>query len=566
MYNNKQVIVIIPARGGSKAIPKKNIRFLGDKPLVAHVITCAKKSKYVDKVIVSTDDTKIQFIAKQYGASVSFRSPELAKDDVPLDPVIFDAVTREEKKLMAEFDLVFTIQPTSPLLKTSTLDHAIEYLVSNDYDTVISAVDSRALRWGFDEDKGSFYPLYEERLNRQYLPKVFQETGAILGTKRKFVLENSRIGDKIGLIEVSREESVDIDYYEDWWVAEKILNKKRIILKTDASNIIGTGHVFRCLSLASKLTNHEIVFLLDENKPLGIDLVANQNYPIITHNGDEDIIEKILEFKPDIIINDILDTDVEYMEQLRDLDYFIINFEDIGPGTQYANLIFDALYEHEEKIDNLYSGPDYYMLRGEFYYHSFSHIQEDVNELLLTFGGTDPNNLTEKTLDAIIESGFDKSITVILGLGYSNKSGIKEKYKKNINVRILENVKNMSEYMANADLIFTSAGRTMYEVASLAVPCICMCQNEREMTHTFGCRENGFINMGLGADLEIEDIKKRFLEVLEDYSLRVELSDAMKKTDLKHGYENIMNILRITYKEFLKEKQVETDDELNFRF
>lgn len=566
MYDNKQVIVIIPARGGSKAIPKKNIRFLGDKPLVAHVINSVKKSKYVDKILVSTDDAKIQFIAQKYGVSVSFRSSELAGDDVPLDPVIYDAVTREEKKLMDEFDLVFTIQPTSPLLKASTLDQAIEKLVSEDLDTIISVVDSRALRWGVNEENGSFYPLYEERLNRQYMPKVFEETGAILGTKRKFIKEDSRIGENIGVIEVSREESVDIDNYEDWWVAEKLLNKKRILLKTDSTDIIGTGHIFRCISLASKLTNHDVVFLLDEKKPIGIELVSKENYPIITHNGDKDLMEKILEFNPDIVVNDILDTDVDYMGQLKDLGYFIINFEDIGPGTQYANLVFDALYENESNIPNVYSGPDYYMLRGEFYYHSFKYVQEEVNEVLLTFGGTDPNNLTEKTLEAIIDSGFDKSITVILGIGYKDKTGIKNRYENNINVRILENVKNMSDYMAAADLIFTSAGRTMYEVASLAVPCVCICQNEREMTHSFGVRGNGFINMGLGENLQKEDITNTFLEIIDDYSLRLQLSEAMKLVDLKHGYENIMNVLRINYKAFMRRKELETGKKGNFNF
>ena len=238
MYNNKQVIVIIPARGGSKSIPRKNIRFLGDKPLVAHVITTVKQSKYVDKVIVSTDDTKIQFIAQQYGAETQFRSPELAEDEVPLDPVIYDAVQKEEKRTMDEFDIVITVQPTSPLLKTETLDYAIEQLVNNDFDTIISVYDDRGLSWGYDEESQSFYPLYKERLNRQYLPKTYKETGAILGSKRSCINENSRIGDNIGLIEISKEESVDIDNYEDWWVAEKILNKKRVILKTDATNII----------------------------------------------------------------------------------------------------------------------------------------------------------------------------------------------------------------------------------------------------------------------------------------------------------------------------------------
>ena len=555
MYNNKQVIVIIPARGGSKSIPRKNIRFLGDKPLVAHVITTVKQSKYVDKVIVSTDDTKIQFIAQQYGAETQFRSPELAEDEVPLDPVIYDAVQKEEKRTMDEFDIVITVQPTSPLLKTETLDYAIEQLVNNDFDTIISVYDDRGLSWGYDEESQSFYPLYKERLNRQYLPKTYKETGAILGSKRSCINENSRIGDNIGLIEISKEESVDIDNYEDWWVAEKILNKKRVILKTDATNIIGTGHIYRCLSLASKLTNHDVIFLLDENKPLGIKLVSENNYKYMTHNGNDDLIEKIMEFNPDIIVNDILNTDVNYMKQLKDLGYFIVNFEDIGEGTKYANVIFDALYEHQDNIPNLYSGPNYYILRGEFYYQPFKSLKEDVGEVLLTFGGTDPNNLTEKTLNAILATGYSKSITVILGLGYPNKESFESKYENNINVRIFENVKNISQYMYNADIIFTSAGRTMYEVASVGVPCICICQNERELTHVFGNRDNGFINLGLGTNVKDEDIMNAFINLVNNFELRKELSENMKYIDLKHGYENIINVLHSKYKEFKKQKK-----------
>lgn len=554
MYDNKQIIVIIPARGGSKSIPKKNIRFLGNKPLIAHVISTAKHSKYVDRIIVSTDDTKIQLIAQQYGAQTQYRNPELAKDDVPLDPVIYDAVIKEEKKLMSEFDIIITIQPTSPLLKTETLDYAIEELINNNFDTLISVHDDRGLSWGFDEESESFYPLYEERLNRQYLPKTYRETGAILASKRSCVTEDSRIGENIGLIEISKEESVDIDNYEDWWVAEKIINKKRIILKTDASNIIGTGHIFRCLSLAAKLTDHDVIFLLDENKPLGIDLVNESNFKYMTHNGNTDLIEKIMEYDPSIVVNDILNTDPNYMKQLKDLGYFIVNFEDIGEGTKYANVIFDALYEHQNKIDNLYSGPDYYMLRGEFYYQQFKHLKEDVGEVLLTFGGTDPNNLTEKTLDAILSTGYNKSITVILGLGYRNKKEFESKYENNINVRILENIKNMSEYMYNADIIFTSAGRTMYEVASVGIPCICLCQNERELTHVFGSEENGFINLGLGINVSQDEIKDTFINLANNFELRQELSNNMKNVDLKHGYENIMDVLRIKYKEFRREK------------
>lgn len=550
MYENNKIIVVIPARGGSKGIPRKNIRMLGDKPLIAHSIEMVLKSKYVDRVVVTTDNREIQFVAEQFGAKTIFRSPELSADDVPLDPVIYDVVIKEEKIVMDEFDFVITVQPTSPLLKTSTLDKAIEVLYSEEYDTIISVKEDSSLNWGYDTREEKFYPLYERRLNRQYLPKSYRETGGILASYRKSISPENRLGDHVGLIEVSKNESIDIDTFEDWWVAEKLLSKKRILIKTDAYNLIGTGHIFRTLSLASKLTNHEVVFLLNENHQLGIDYVKNSNFHCITHNGSNDLLEKIKEFKPDIVVNDILDTSAEYIKALKSLNIFVVNFEDLGEGTQYADIVFDALYEHQDNIGNLYSGPKYYILRDEFQYHPYKHINEDVSEILLTFGGSDPNDLTDKVLETIVESDYDKSITVILGLGYGKKEAIQKKYENNINVRILENVNNMSQYMFNADLIFTSAGRTMYEVASLAVPCVCLCQNERELSHVFANTDNGFVNLGLGSEVPKENILHTFNTLRNDFDLRYDMARKMRHVDLRHGFINIENVIKSKYADF----------------
>ena len=477
MYKDNKILVVIPARGGSKGIPRKNIRLLGGKPLIAHTIEMSKASKYVDDIIVTTDDNEIKFIAEKFGAETVKRDGKLAEDSIPLDPVIYDATIQKEKNENEKYDVVITVQPTSPLLKTKTLDLAIETLLNPNednelYDTIISVVDDRHLSWGYDEENKKYFPLYKERVNRQYLPKAFKETGSIFATKREFVTENSRLGNNIGLVEISKQESIDIDNYEDWWVAERILKKKKILIKADASHEIGTGHIYRALSIASKLVNHEVVFLLDEE-------------------AKEELIEKIVEYDPDIVINDILNTNSKYTKSLRDKGFFIVNFEDVGGGVKYAHMVFDALYEHKIPLKNLYSGHKYYILKDEFYYQSFKEIKEDVDKVLLTFGGTDPNNLTEKVLDAILDSDYKNKIEIILGLGYGNKKEIQDKYKDNERIEIYENVKNMSEHMHDADLIFTSAGRTMYEIASLGVPCICLCQNERELSHIFGNVENG---------------------------------------------------------------------------
>ncbi len=95
MFNNNKILVVIPARGGSKGIPRKNIRLLDGKPLIAYSIEIAKASAYVDDIVVTTDDSEIALLSEKFGASVIRRSEELARDDIPLDPVIHDAVIRK---------------------------------------------------------------------------------------------------------------------------------------------------------------------------------------------------------------------------------------------------------------------------------------------------------------------------------------------------------------------------------------------------------------------------------------------------------------------------------------
>ena len=252
MFNNNKILVVIPARGGSKRIRRKNIRLLADKPLIYYAINIAKSSQYVDDVVVSTEDPETSKIAEKFGASVIRRSPDLAGDQIPIDPVVFDATVQKEKLAFDEYDIVITLQTTSPLLRTETLDKAIEKFKNFDIDTVISVIGDKHLSWGFNEKDNRFFPLYSERLNQQYLPKEYIETGGIFATRRSFITPNSRLGNNVDLIEVSREESIDITSFEDWWVAEKYLNKKKIAMVVNANNVIGIGHIYRCISLASR--------------------------------------------------------------------------------------------------------------------------------------------------------------------------------------------------------------------------------------------------------------------------------------------------------------------------
>ena len=550
MFNNNKILVVIPARGGSKGIPRKNIRLLNNRPLISYAIGVARSSQYVDDVVVTTDDSEITLIAEKFGASVVRRSSELASDEIPLDPVVYNAMIQKEKLAFDEYDIVITLQPTSPLLKTQTLDKAIEKFEDFSVDSVISVVDDRHLKWGYDDDNQRYFPLYMQRVNRQYLPKSFRETGAILATRRAFVNETSRLGENISIIEVSREESIDIDTYEDWWLAENYLNRKRIAVVVNAYNEIGTGHIYRCLSIASKLVFHEVLFLLDGSHQLGINIVDSYNYPYEIYNGENELFDKLEQYNPQIVINDILDTSTDYVLKLKTKGYFVVNFEDLGTGTEFADVVFDALYEHDLSENHIFTGHKYYVLKDEFYFQPKKIITQNVENILITFGGTDPNNFTERVINAITKTSYEGRINVILGLGYSDKEGLISRIESNPSIQVYTNVSNISEFMFKADIIFTSAGRTMYEICSLGVPTICLCQNESELTHVFGTNANGFINMGLGINVDDSEIMNQFIELVNDYDKRIDMNEKMLSIDLKNVFENIWAIVKEEYRKF----------------
>lgn len=557
MFNNNMILVVIPARGGSKGIPRKNLRLLDNKPLISYSIGVAKASQYVDDVVVTTDDSKIALIAEKFGASVVRRSEDLSGDDILLDPVIHDAMIQKEKLALDEYDIVITLQPTSPLIKTATLDQAIEKFEDFGIDSVISVVDDRHLSWGYDENNQRYFPNYIERLNRDDLPKSYRETGAILATRRSFVKENSRLGSNIDIIEVSREESVNIETYEDWWRAENYLKKKKIAIVVNAYDEIGTAHIDRCLAIASKLVFHEVLFLIDEHHQMGVDIVKGCNYSYRIYEDVGDLFTILKEYGSHIVINDILDTSEEYISSLKQEGYFVVNFEDLGVGSNLADVVFDDLYEHDLAERNVFTGHKYFILEDEFYYQPAKIITNEVKRVLITFGENDPYNFTEKVIEAILATNYDGRIDVVVGLGYDHLEELISRYEPNPLIQIYQNVSNISEFMFKADIIFTSSSKSIYEICSMGIPTVCLCKDSREESHVFVNRNNGFINMGLGEFIEKQELIDIFINLVNDNELRRDMHEKMRAIDLRFGFENMLSVVEEEYRKFEFNKRID---------
>jgi len=232
MFNNKKILAVITARGGSKRLPNKNILDLGNKPLIAHTIVEAKKSKYIDKVIVSTDDDKIVEISKKYGAEVPFIRPaELSNDTADSISVLKHSI----EFFNNEYDYIVLLQPTSPLRKTEDIDGAIE-LLNNDIEAVVSVCETEhSPLWAntLPVNKSMKDFIKEEVKNKrsQDLPTYYRLNGAIYVADIKYLYKlNGFIGEKTNAYVMSQKHSVDIDTELDFKLAE-------IIIESELNNI-----------------------------------------------------------------------------------------------------------------------------------------------------------------------------------------------------------------------------------------------------------------------------------------------------------------------------------------
>lgn len=221
-----KILAIIPARGGSKGIPGKNIKLIADKPLIAYSIEVARNSRFINRIVVSTDDENIAEAAKKYGAEVVVRPKELAEDITPMDPVLKHVVDSLEKENYVP-DAVVLLQPTSPLRTVEHLDEAAEKFLNGDFDSLISVEVIRNPQHEVIEDK-YLVPAFKKIENRDKRKPVYIENGAIYISKTHLIKNGKIRGDKIGFYEMDRHSSIDIDEPLDFEVVERLLSNSQI--------------------------------------------------------------------------------------------------------------------------------------------------------------------------------------------------------------------------------------------------------------------------------------------------------------------------------------------------
>lgn len=518
---HRKIWIIIPARGGSVGIPRKNIKLLAGKPLISYSLESSIAAVGKMNVVVVTDDSEIYEVALDLGVKIileEFPTPPEETLDTKIVrniPALLELGARPD-------DLVVTVQPTSPLLRPETILDAVN-LFDSGANSVISVSEDRHLRWKIGHNNRPI-ALFKKRVNRQSLPVEYKETGAIVVAKLNDIqILNTRIVEPVKLLPLKNEESIDIDSFVDFLAAEHLLTRMRIVIRADASREIGMGHIYRALALAYELSRHDITIVTNKSMPLGQEVLSQKPFKHHAIENETEFIGLLEKVTPNLVIMDVLDTQKEQTSRIKDVSHNLklVSFEDMGPGAVNADLLVNEFCQasHLNGVLQL-TGLKYSVLAPTFEMINRNYrLNSKVETILILFGGTDPSNLAEKVLVSLREIKYSGKVRLVRGLGAKDISISKYPFE----IEVYRNVKNMAQLMSGSDLAFTSGGRTISELAEIGVPSICMAQNKREQEHPLAIYSKGVRYLGLGSEVSDAKLQEAIIQLIENVGLRQKL-------------------------------------------
>ena len=271
--NNSQLLIVIPAIKKNAVIPDQLIKKLNNITLIQRAINIAKELVSDENIFIITDSEEIELICKRSNVK-SYKDSSLRLDSDNIIQVVKNKIKTNKNILL--------FRANTPLIKVETLKKSYDYFLKNSDKILVSVKKVNKKVYEFQKKitfkKGTFF----EELKAFY---IFNNNS---NEFEPYIIEN--------------EEAIEIETYQDWWVCEKLLQRKKIIFNVIGSIEIGMGHIFRSLSLAHEITNHEIIFVCNEKDELVVESIAAKDYKVISTNN---ILETIIKLKPDLVINDI---------------------------------------------------------------------------------------------------------------------------------------------------------------------------------------------------------------------------------------------------------------------
>lgn len=447
------MLIVIPARGGSQGVRRKNLLPLGGEPLFLRTARVARES-FVDstRIIVSTDDAEISAVAKMAGFEVFERGPELAEVGVN------EVVRAVAGKLNWAGD-VLLLQPTVQPITVRLLEWFMAEAPR--FESLALGVEERHQTW---RNNVRLTPPLQRQEQGEWMVR---EMGIRWWAKADLIWHADHIVKWSGAL-------IDIDTWADYEAAQHILNAKEgstVTFVPLANSVDGRGHLYRCLTLAPLFGSHKVLFMpADRTEAWAIRLIHDHGWPTTVNPVESDL-----------VINDQLDTTAEQVFAQREWARVIVNLEDDGPGAAEADLSINALGA---------SGGDWAVIRPEFLVGEYDLMREPSGKVLVLLN-TDPMGMLQSIVEEL-DPWFEVS--------YMVPSDVP-----------------LAVAMADADVLVTSGGRTVFEAAALGVPTVVIPQHKREALH-------GQLGNGRNLVSTLEHVRADVEQLMVNRQLRVHLS------------------------------------------
>ncbi len=528
--HSASVGVLINAVKPDSEIPEQLLKKLDGISLLQRSITLAKTIAPNESITLVCDSAELALLGERNGVR-SLLDEELSAHC----SIGAEGFNRFLQDFAESFSCLLVLNPNAPLLQSEELLLAIENFRSENAELLVPMTRYEHLHVPWDQMTLSEFFTTSQR------GEVYIESRAF------FLIDAASVGTpfaELQLLPLPLEENpLEIRSYHDWWVCERLLNRKRILFVVAGHAAIGMGHVFRCLMLAHEINEHEILFVCTADSELAVKNIASRDYKTILQQGN--LADQVISLAPDLVINDFLATPASYIQALRDSGIAVVNFEDTGDGAALADLVINALLQEDSNVPAHFCyGPEYFCLRDEFVEAEPKDFSEIPKHVLISFGGTDPRNYTRYALEAVFDLCQERSIfiSIVAGPGYAFVEELSQ-YIDSLDSKLIsfKNGTNViSSVMEQADIAITSAGRTIYELFHMRVPSIVLAQHSREGTHAIAQESPAVQYLGV-VDVDNPNIlREAFLQVLEP-STRTPMRAALETYDFSANKQRVLS-------------------------
>jgi spore coat polysaccharide biosynthesis predicted glycosyltransferase SpsG len=524
--------IVIVAGGDSPEVPRRAFRRVGDRPLVSWTIATALECTDPARVVVVTADDELAEVAAFAGVQVADIDASATGDEGS------DITDRYLTALGATSgSAVLELSAPWPFVSASSIRRALAML-GDGVEQVVSVTPETGPHWRKQSGGTGWL-----RDSDAALVEVSALRARRLGAAAKPGADAT-----VGFVELSGQEALEIRGFDDLEAARHWVERLSIVVRTDAARELGMGHAYRSLALAHELAPHRLLIVTSDDKPLGGTFFDRTPFAHVAVSDEDGFLAEVARADADLVILDILDTEAGLIERIRAArpGVEVVSFEDHGTGAHEVDLLVCDIYENPAvPRERQLVGITHALLAPSFETvpRKAREPQDEVSEVLVLFGGTDPSGLALKSLRALEAIRFPGHVTVVRGLGADrlDVSGFE------LDVVVRSDVSNMASLMSTADLALSSAGRTLAELATIGVPTLCMAQNSKELRHTHSTVDHGVVLLGLGTEVDDDELATALRDLIGDRERRRELhAAALAVTRNRRNATVVDEILRRT--------------------